>query len=490
MRLKQLIANIAVKKIFNFKNLDISGICADSRYIKEKEIFVAVSGAEFDGHDFLDESLRAGAIALVVDVKKIPYSLDRDRDIVIIAVADTRDAIISLAAKFYKTKLKGLKLIGVTGTNGKTTVAYLLESILQSGGYKTGLIGTIDYHLPGRKQASFNTTPSLLELYRYFLEMKKANISYCIMEVSSHALDQERVGGLHFHRAIFTNLTRDHLDYHRNFQNYFAAKRKLFSKFLGPKACAIINSDDPFGRRLLRMKLIAKLSYGLQRHSQVRGSDIRLNTSQTKFCSTYKRRTLTIDSKLLGVHNVYNILAATATCLSLNISSRDIIKGIKRLKEVAGRLELIARKKGIKIFIDYAHTPAALKEVLHSLKCLIKEKARIILVFGCGGERDKIKRPQMGKIASLLADLTILTTDNPRSEDPRQITKDISKGFFKKNFMIVENRYKAIKKAIAWARDEDIVLIAGKGHERMQIFNNVSVDFDDSEVVKRVLKGD
>ncbi len=490
MKLKKVLDNLALSCRYNFKNIDIEGICTDSRYAKKNEIFVAIKGTRVDGHQYIDQAVKLGASCVIVQIKLAEGFSKRLKNIIIIGVADTKHALIKLTGNFYKDKIKGLKLIGVTGTNGKTTITYLIESILNAAGFKTGLLGTIDYHLPGRREVSVNTTPGLNDLYKYFCQMKKANVKYCIMEVSSHALAQDRVGGLKFSRAIFSNLGRDHLDYHKNFENYFAAKRRLFGQLNKDEGCAILNVDDPYGQRLFRAGTGGKLTYAVFRDAEVKARDIKSNIDGIRFIIQYGNREFAIKSKLRGTYNVYNILAATAVALSLNISPGHIIEGVSQLREVSGRLALAARLKNIRIFIDYAHTPQAMKAVLGFLNTIANKqtKIRIILVFGCGGQRDKIKRPQMGKIASRYAYLTILTTDNPRAENPRDIAEDIRKGFTKNNCLIILDRYQAIKEAISQAKENDIVLIAGKGHEQVQIFKNKIEAFDDGKAVRQVLK--
>lgn len=488
MRLKNILRSLTVKSIANFKDIEIQGIATDSRLVRPGEIFIAIRGAQVDGYDFINEAVERGVSCLVVGEAKA-HSLAREAsDVVIIGVADTRKTLISLAGSFYQDKIQGLKLIGITGTNGKTTITYLIESILQRAGFKTGLIGTIDCRLPGRQEKSVNTTPGLNDLYRYFLEMKKARVQYCIMEVSSHALEQQRVGALKFHRAIFTNLSRDHLDYHKNFANYFAAKRKLFTMLEQDKGCAIINQDDAYGRRLAQLKLPHKITYGINAGAQVRAYNIEATTASTSCLVSYKNKVMKLKSKLVGGYNVYNLLASVALALSMKIRFNDIIEGVRRLKDVPGRLQLVGQKQKVRIFVDYAHTPAAMRLVLNFLKSEQKRRqGRVILVFGCGGQRDKIKRPQMGLIGSSLADLVILTTDNPRSENPRDIAEDIKKGIRKNNYQVILDRYEAIKKALKEAIGNDIVLIAGKGHEQVQIFKNKIEYFDDRDAVKRAL---
>jgi UDP-N-acetylmuramoyl-L-alanyl-D-glutamate--2,6-diaminopimelate ligase len=489
MRLKELLPKDKKLKIYNFKNLDVKSINTDSRNIKEGEMFFALKGYHVNGHKFINQAVNNGASCLVVD-SNLAFHLSQEfSKIVIIGASDTRQALIKLAAVFYRKKIGNLKLIAVTGTNGKTTTTYLIESILKTAGFKTGLIGTIDYHLPNHVDASVNTTPGISELYRYFSLMNQEQVKYCIMEVSSHALDQDRVGGLSFLRAVFTNLSRDHLDYHKNFKNYFYAKRKLFTLILPKYGQAIINTDDPFGKILIKSIKVPVVSYGLTDKPILTAQDIKLSPQGSKFLMKFKNINLTVKTKLFGIYNVRNILAAAGTCLSLGIKPAHVIKGIMRLDNVPGRLQLVASKGKARIFIDYAHTPIALKTVLESFNLLKKQenKKRIIVVFGCGGERDKIKRPQMGRIASKLADIVILSSDNPRSENPRDIIEDIEKGIHKKNFISIVDRYKAIKKAVMLAEDDDLVLVAGKGHENLQIFKDRAEKFNDSLAIKQAL---
>ncbi|MEW6009244.1 MAG: UDP-N-acetylmuramoyl-L-alanyl-D-glutamate--2,6-diaminopimelate ligase [Candidatus Omnitrophota bacterium] len=489
MRLKKALRNLTLTRRYNFKNIDIEGICTDSRYAERNEIFIALKGTRVDGHKYIDEALSQGVSCIIVQSKKSEEFSKRFKNVIIIGVADTKAALIKLTENFYRVKIKGLKLIGVTGTNGKTTTTYLIESILNSAGFKTGLIGTIDYRLPGKREVSINTTPALNDLYKYFCQMKKANVKYCIMEVSSHALTQDRVGGLRFSRAIFTNLTRDHLDYHKNFNNYFKSKRKLFHQLERRGGYAILNIDDPYGERLLETILSRKLTYAVIKKADANAIDIKSDLNGIRFAIRYKKERIEINSKLRGTYNVYNILAAATVALSLKIKSKHIIEGARRLKEVPGRLALAARLNNIRIFVDYAHTPQAMKVVLQFLKTIQnrRKEGRIILVFGCGGERDKIKRPQMGHIASRYADFTILTTDNPRSEDPKDIAEEVAMGLSKNNYLIILDRYEAIKRAISRAKENDIVLIAGKGHEQVQIFKDKIEVFDDRKAVKEVL---
>lgn len=491
MKLNRLIAEIKTSKIYNFKNLEIEGISTDSRNSHSGEIFIALKGHSSDGHRFIKEALDRGVVCILVDKDESLELSKVFEKITIVVVDDTLQAFISLAGVFYKDKIKGLKLIAVTGTNGKTTVTYLIENILKSAGFKTGIIGTIGYSFPGHREASHNTTPGLNDLYKLFVQMRAKGVDFCVMETSSHALEQGRVGGLDFYRAIFTNISRDHLDYHKNFKNYFDAKSKLFRMLKKGYSKAVINRDDSFGRKLLKISAVDKLTYGLRQDAKVRARDIKLSEKETNFFISHKNEEIVINTKLLGLYNVYNILAATACALSMNLEPKIITQGIRRLKKVPGRLELIGSKGKTKIYIDYAHTPGALRALLEFFSALRKKqgKRRIVLVFGCGGERDKVKRPQMGNIACRFADLVVLTNDNPRSEDPKGIIYDIIKGMRKDcNYIVIEDRLQAIRKAINEARNNDIVLIAGKGHERQQIFKDRIEEYSDSLAVKKALR--
>lgn len=380
--------------------------------------------------------------------------------------------------------LKKIKMIGITGTNGKTTITYLLESIIHCTGKRSGVIGTVNHRFADKQFRAKNTTPGLLENQRYLAEMLDANMDYCIMEVSSHGLAQGRVKGIDFHVAVFTNLTSDHLDYHKDREEYFQVKAVLFN-CLSKNASAVINTDDTYGNRLLGMTRSAVTTYGIKHKADIMAEDIDLSLSGTTFTLITPVGEISIETKLIGMHNVYNILAAVGVCLHENVSLSKIKEGIEGLAFVPGRLEEIKCGQDFYVFVDYAHTEDALRSVLESLKYI--NGARRILVFGCGGDRDRDKRPKMGRIASDLADFTVLTNDNPRSEDPKDVVDQIAAGFNNNNYEVILDRREAINKGLMSAKTGDIVLIAGKGHEEYQIFKDNTIDFNEREIVRDCL---
>lgn len=479
MRLKKLFANLN-----NIPDLEIKGINTDSNLISAGEIFVAIKGAEQDGHKFIKDAVKNGAVCVVKE-RSSPTPKDLGlKKTVIINVSDTRKEISQLAAKFYNYPSRKLRVIGVTGTNGKTTIAYLVESILEEAGYPTGLLGTINYKFKKHVLPSINTTPGALEMQAFLAKMVKEKLRYCVMEASSHSLEQERVRDVDFHIAIFTNLTQDHLDYHHNLEDYFRAKSKLFTN-LDSESYAVVNIEDPYSARLLKLTKARKITFGFSEKSQIRATNIRLSIKGSDFQILTSKGSFSIQTELIGRHNIYNILSAVSVGVIEGIDFSTIKRGIEKIDCVAGRLEAINQGQKFGVFVDYAHTEDALKNVISSLKEF--HKGKIIVVFGCGGQRDTTKRPKMGRLVSQMADYFIITNDNPRKEDPQKIVKDILKGIKTKNYDVILDRGKAIEKAIKMAGDNDTVLIAGKGHETSQILKNKSLAFDDREVTRRIL---
>lgn len=478
-----------LKKLFidldNVPDLKITGINTDSNLISAGEMFVAIKGVEHDGHKFIGDAIKRGAVAIIKQKNISTSSKDVIKNVVTIDVPDTRKTISELAARFYNFPSQKLKVIGVTGTNGKTTVTYLIESILNEAGFSTGLVGTIHYKFKNMIFPSVNTTPGPLEIQSFLAKMQKEKLKYCIMEVSSHSLDQERVRDVKFHTAVFTNLTQDHLDYHHNLDEYFKAKAKLFTN-LRSKSWAIINKDDKYGKKLLKFTKARKITFGFSNGAKIQAKGIKLNINGTEFKIITPKGTLKIKTALFGRHNIYNILAAVAFGFAENIALGKIKRGIEKINYIPGRLESIAGGQKFNLFVDYAHTDDALKNVLLSLREF--NKGKIIVVFGCGGQRDISKRAKMGKVVSNLADYFIITNDNPRNENPNKIVRDIEKGINAKKYDVVLDREKAIKKAINLAEEQDTVLIAGKGHETSQIFKNKTIASDDREIAKKALK--
>jgi UDP-N-acetylmuramoyl-L-alanyl-D-glutamate--2,6-diaminopimelate ligase len=477
MNLKTLLKGLTAS---NIPLAYVSGISCHSKQLQKGELFVAVKGANTDGHKFAQEAAKRGACALVLE-----HPMEERLNCPVFVVSDTKKALRIIAERFYKEPAKHLRMIGVTGTNGKTTTTYLLKSILEADEGKAGLIGTVAYEIGKRHLPSSNTTPGTLDLQRYLAQMVNNGLDWCVMEVSSHALDQERVEGLLFDAAIFTNLGSDHLDYHKTLENYAKAKRKLFN-YRKANGFNVINTDDSYGQALAEQLHDDNLvTYGIERPASVFARMLNCNWKGAEIVLEGKWGTIPISTPLIGRHNVLNIAAASGACLSLGISPSSIQKALLNFPQVPGRLERIQNSNGVLAAIDYAHTADALRLVLLSLREMVRGK--LIVVFGCGGDRDKTKRPAMGRIASLSSDLVVLTSDNPRSEDPVEIINQIKTGFVPgfDRFQIEPDREKAIIAALSIAKSDDVVLIAGKGHEAYQIFNNTTIPFSDREVVER-----
>jgi len=499
MKLDVLINGVSILEMRGRKDIEVGGLTNDSRAVHEGYLFVAIRGNHQDGHRYLAQAVEGGARALVVE------QADREfRDVTVIRVPDTKAVLPGLAARFYGYPTRGMCLVGITGTNGKTSTSYLLESIWREAGIRVGLIGTISYRFNGNSFEAPLTTPDSPELMRIIREMRDAGITDIILEVSSHSLHQGRTTGFHWSRVLFTNFSRDHLDYHSTMEEYFQAKSRLFTSLDehqgNDRAVAVINVDDPKGRILETMTTVPVVSYGLGEGCMVSAVDIDYAVHGLRFTLVTPRGSVPITSCLLGRINVYNILGAAATAYSLDLSLEAVARGIERLAYVPGRLQPVGNSRGLTVFVDYAHTPDALDKALHTLKPFAH--GRLITVFGCGGDRDRGKRPEMGKVAGQLSDLVILTSDNPRKEEPAQIVNEIEPGVREaglrriegvpsrneRGFKIVMDRGKAIRDAIDAATDKDIVLVAGKGHEKYQIFGNRRIPFDDVEEVERAAR--
>lgn len=481
MKLKELLREVDYKASSVFphgQDIDIKGISSDSKTAGRDNLFIAVSGTAFDGHKFVNEAADKGCVAVVLE-----------KDIVIpdgiakVFVRDSRAVAPKIANNFFGRPVEKLKCVGITGTNGKTTVSYLMDSIVSAAGHRAGVIGTISYRIGRRVIPATNTTPGPIDLYSFMNEAVRNSADYFIMEVSSHALDQNRTGGVDFSAAIFTNLTGDHLDYHKTFDAYFGAKSRLFET-LNDAAHAVINIDDEWGKKLIKLTKGKVVTYGTKLVADYLASDIKLSLDGTKVTINFPKGKLAVSSKLIGLHNVYNVVAAAACGMSLGFSAEEVKRGLENLEAVPGRLETVDCGQPFKIFVDYAHTDDALHNVLSALKPLISKK--LIVVFGCGGDRDRTKRPRMGKVAGEMADFVIVTSDNPRSEEPQAITGEITAGITKKNYKVTLDRFCAIGEAISMAEEGDCVLIAGKGHESYQVLKNTAIAFDDREVTKKI----
>ncbi|WP_278600721.1 UDP-N-acetylmuramoyl-L-alanyl-D-glutamate--2,6-diaminopimelate ligase [Clostridium tertium] len=478
MKLLDLLKGLDYELLEGTVEKEVNHIQYDSRKVNEGDLFVCLTGFEVDGHDYANKAIEAGAKVVLCE-KKIDI---KSEGVTVLLVNEGRKALATMSANYYGHPTKSLKLIGVTGTNGKTTTVYLLKSMLEKAGKKVGLVGTIANYIGENKLKSERTTPESLELQKLFKDMVDANCEYCVMEVSSHSLQLDRVYGCEFEVGIFTNLTRDHLDFHKSFDNYYNAKFKLFER----SKASVINVDDDYGYRVL--KDVEKLenkeikTYSINNNSDFKASDLMLKEGDIHF----KINGEEFNSVLPGEYNVYNALGAVGAMSILGISNESIRKGLLDVV-VPGRCERIGYKYDIPydIIIDFAHTPDGLKNILETLKGFTKN--RLIAVYGCGGDRDKVKRAELGRIGTELADLAIITSDNPREEDPMAIIKEIVAGITKSNYLAIENRVEAIKLALGMAEEGDVVVLAGKGHENYQITNEGVIHFDEREVVDEIL---
>jgi UDP-N-acetylmuramoyl-L-alanyl-D-glutamate--2,6-diaminopimelate ligase len=463
---------------------EIFSLAYDSRRIKPGSLFFAIQGEKDDGNAYVAAALERGAVA-VASERAAPVE-HRSRWI---RVQNARRALSMAARGFYGRPDEHLKLVGITGTNGKTTTSYLLESIFQAAGIPCGVFGTIEYRFAGRILPAVNTTPESLDLISHLASLVEAGGQAAVMEVSSHALAQERVWGIKFSAAVFTNLTQDHLDYHKDFEHYFQAKRRLFEG-LGtpPPELAVINREDPWGKKLLNAGSPRTITYGINSGAEVRVKQSALLSNGIRATLATPRGTMEVTSPLLGRANLMNILAATASAIGLGIEPDKIAQGIAGLRTVPGRLERVDAGQPFLVLVDYAHTDDALRNVLSTARGLTGN--RLIVVFGCGGDRDRAKRPLMGEAAGSLSDLAVLTSDNPRSENPLRIMSDALVGLQKtgKPYLAEVDREAAIRKAFEHAREGDVVVLAGKGHETYQVLRDKTIRFDDREVARAVLR--
>jgi len=464
----------------------ISQVVNDSRKVQPGALFVAIHGVATDGNLYAKAAAERGAAAVVSEA---PAPADWSTGVPWIQVRDARKALAIAAANFYGQPGQALKLVGVTGTNGKTTTTSLIDSIVRASGAKAGLFGTIAYHTPQGDHPAPNTTPESVDLQSFLAETRDAGGAYATMEASSHALAMDRVWGLHFAVAVFTNLTRDHIDYHKTFENYFAAKRRLFEGTgAGAPEVGVVNTDDPWGKKLVG-SAGKTLTYGLQNGADLKAKKFVLSFSGLNFSAQTPNGTLQVESALVGRINVYNILAAIGAGMGLGFSNEVIEAGIRNLQAVAGRFQRIDQGQPFLVVVDYAHTDDALENLIRTAKEL-NPKGRIITLFGCGGSRDRTKRPIMGELSGKMSDLSILTSDNPRQEDPLKIISDIVVGMQRSGgkYMIEPDRAKAVRLAIEEARAGDIVLLAGKGHEDYQVFADHTIHLDDREEARAALK--
>ncbi len=489
--LKDIISTLDVQQVQGNQNVSIQDITADSRAVKPNSLFIALDGATVDGHNYIDKAVDAGAVAVIVSK---PVTVPAD--VCVITVDDTRQAMMVCVPYFFDYPANRMRMVGVTGTNGKTTTTHMIRHILKAQGFKVGVIGTVHIMIGDTSYPIHNTTPDVVDLQHILHQMVQENMEYCVMEVSSHALALGRVSGVEFDTAVFTNLTQDHLDFHKTFENYLAAKCKLFEQVSAPNQVkdnkgAVINIDDSYGYRVMEKTTAPTITYSTLGKGTLNASDVHMSTKNSQYTVNYKGESYPVSMNTTGLFNVYNTLAAIGACLQEGISMEAIDTALKTFSSVPGRFELIEEGQDFAVVVDYAHTPDGLQNILETAKA-IKEN-RIIIVFGCGGDRDATKRPIMGRIAAEYGDKIYVTSDNPRTEDPVQIVKDVEVGVKEAlregtSYEVIVDRREAINYAIHDAKAGDIVIIAGKGHENYQILKNETIHFDDREEARKALK--
>lgn len=487
MNLEEMKKVLGEVEVFGKDGVDIKSIAYHTEHVRPDSCFVAIKGQVADGHRFVDDAVKRGASVVVTEKPvRLPEGVTN------LVVSDTRDALARLSSAYFNEPSLGMRLVGITGTNGKTTITYLLESIFDAAGWTPGVIGTVDWRYPGSTKKATHTTPESYELQKLLREMTDANVDACAMEVSSHALTMERVVGCHFDGAIFTNLSPEHLDYHKDMESYFAGKRKLFTERLvasvKERVFAAVNVDDPYGRRLCASIKTPLWRYAIKEEADVRCRMMSFDANGMTLVVATPDGEAKVRSSLYGRFNVENILAAMAAGLALGVDLETVTAAVGAVKRIPGRMDPVPNPRDILAFVDYAHTPDALNNVLFHAKELAK--SRLIVVFGCGGDRDQQKRPFMGEAVSKIADFAIVTSDNPRTENPGAIIDMIIPGLkkFGGNYEVIEDRRAAIERAVRVANPGDVILVAGKGHEDYQIVGTEKRHFDDREVLEEFLK--
>jgi UDP-N-acetylmuramoyl-L-alanyl-D-glutamate--2,6-diaminopimelate ligase len=484
--LEALITGLPHERLQGSSTCTIAAVTSDSRKVEPGWAFVAIQGERTDGYTYIAQALARGAVALVVDR---PFDCSSAPHVTCVRVPDTRRALAQLAGAFYGHPSERLYLIGVTGTNGKTTSTYLLEAVLRAHGATPGVIGTVTYRYAGREQPASQTTPAPEDLQHLLREMVEAGVTHCVMEVSSHALAQDRVWGCRFAAALFTNLTQDHLDYHADMAAYYAAKARLFTAY--QPGVAILNRDDPAGETLRRETPGPVITYGFSPEADVGVHHLEMDAEGITLTARIQGQCHSLRSRLIGRHNVYNILGTLAAAHGSALDLKRTIVGIEQLTTVPGRFERVDAGQPFTVLVDYAHTDDALRNVLHAARGIAT--GRVIAVFGAGGDRDRSKRPKMGRIAADYADIAVITSDNPRTEPPMAIIRAIEAGYLESGqtsqYHVIADRAQAIHEAIGVARVGDVVVIAGKGHETYQIIGNERIPFDDRQVAMTALFG-
>jgi len=482
VELKDILYKTTINAVIGNTGVLVNSIAFDSRDVNINDVFVAVKGSAVDGHGFIEKAIQMGAIAIVCEDLPSNYS----KNITYVQVEDTSKALAFMASNYYQNPSENLRLVGVTGTNGKTTIATLLYQLFRKAGYKVGLLSTVKIMVNDIEHKATHTTPDPLTINRYLHEMNQEGVEFCFMEVSSHGIHQKRTEGLQFAGGIFTNLTHDHLDYHKTFAEYRDTKKSFFDR-LPKQAFALVNIDDKNGLVMLQNTNAKKFTYALKTYA-----DYKAQILENQFGGLLlKFNENEVWTRLIGSFNAYNLLAIYAAADLLGLEKVENLRLISELESVAGRFQYIVSNENITAIVDYAHTPDALKNVLETINSIRTNNEELITVVGCGGDRDTTKRPKMGHIASALSTKVIFTSDNPRSEDPKTIVDQMEKGVapqdFKKTVSIVD-RKQAIKAACQMARPHDIILIAGKGHETYQEIKGQRFDFDDYKIVQEFLK--
>ncbi len=493
MILKELLEVLNKSNVLGGLERQIKDITYDSREVRKDSLFVAIPGFKTDGRKYIADAIKRGASVIVTEgAVEAP-----ENSVTVVSVPDARNALALLSAQFYGYPSRRLRMIGITGTNGKTTTSYLIKSIIERAGKRCGLFGTISYMIGDETMPAPHTTPESSDLQKYLYKIIETGAEYAVMEVSSHALELGRVADCEFDIAVFTNLTQDHLDFHKTMEGYFNAKLKLFTSLSNErgkmvKKVGIINIDDPYSKRILDAMKVKAVTYGFSRDADIRPDDIRMGINGIAFKAVTAKGIFPVESKLTGKYNINNILSTIGVGQALGFDNSIIADGIRALESVSGRFEKIDEGQDFAVVVDYAHTEDALKRLLEAVKEF--SKGRIITVFGCGGDRDKGKRPKMGEAAGKLSDIVIITSDNPRSEDPMEIIKAIEEGIKgikngrPRDYLIIPDRREAIYKAIGLANKDDIVVLAGKGHEDYQIIGDKKIHFDDREMAREAVK--
>ena len=458
----------------------VTGIFYDSRKIKKDSLFIAIKGFNVDGHNYIDKAIELGANSILVD-----KNIDNKYKIPLLMVDNTRKAMSRIASNFFNDCSKNIKITGITGTNGKTSVTHLVNHILQFNNHITSSLGTLGFHSPNGNVNTGFTTPESLELQHIFKTLYTGGITHLNMEVSSHAIALNRIDDVDIDIAVFTNLSSEHFDFHGNLDNYFNTKLKLFSR-LSSKKIAIINNDDPYANKIINQTKAKVLTYGFNNKSDIFPERIKLSLTHSEFHVIYKKKCLKIRTKLIGDFNISNILASILVCLSQGININNIVKAINNFDIVPGRVESYKKKNGGIIIIDYAHTPDAFEKILSLVK-KIKPEYKVTTLFGCGGNRDPYKRPLMGLVSEKFSDKIILTNDNPRNENPNKIINQIISGFELEKYQVICDRKEAVTQAVKFLKKNQVLLILGKGIEQHQIMNDKKIYHSDIKIVKSLL---